>query len=72
MAEQTRERLGDYHYSILNLLAKHPEGIHANDVMAQLESLLPSTEYEKGSYATGGIRRPNIVRFSTIGLVKAG
>lgn len=72
MAEQTRERLGEYQYSILNLLLKHPEGVHANEVISQLEAILPSTEYEKGSYETGGIRRPKIVRFSTIGLVKAG
>lgn len=54
MAEQTRERLGEYQFSILNLLLKHPEGIHANEVISQLEAIIPSTEYEQGSYETGG------------------
>jgi restriction system protein len=72
MAEQTRERLAQYQFNVLNLLAKSPEGLHANDVISQLDSVMPATDFELGSYATGGIRRPKIIRFTTIGLVKAG
>lgn len=72
MAEQTRERLAQYQASVMNILNKSPEGIHVNQVLAELDKELPPTEYEQGTYATGGVRRPKIAKFATIGLVKAG
>jgi restriction system protein len=44
-----------------------------NDVIDALEQMIPSNEHEKGIYeSSGALRRPRIVRFATIGLVKAG
>ncbi len=72
MAEQTRERLAQYEISILKILLKVPDGIHVNEVLKALNEVLPATDFELGTYASGGIRRPKIARFATIGLVKAG
>jgi len=48
--------------------------MHARDVLPAVETRLPLTEYEKGEYpSTPGARRfDKIVRFCTIGPVKAG
>jgi restriction system protein len=73
MAQITRERTASIQKGILEILSRRSEPIHVNQVLEELETILPSNEYEQGTYeTTGGIRRPKIVRFSTIGLVKAG
>ena len=73
MPQLTTERRASFQRGILEILSKSAEPIHVNQVIEELENLIPSNDYEKGTYeTTGGVRRPKIVRFSTIGLVKAG
>jgi restriction system protein len=73
VAEVSKERFGLLHQKTLEVLSIHPEGLHVNKVVEELESLLPATPFEDGIYENSGLRRyPVIIRFSTIGLVKAG
>lgn len=74
MPEITRERAGELVRGVFGILLDTPEGLGAREVLARLERAVPPTEYEKSFYPN----RPNvrryekIVRFSTIGPVKAG
>lgn len=74
MAEITRRRSGELVRGVFRLLSAHPEGLAAKIVLEQLVGLVPPTDFEKTTYP----RRPDtrryekIVRFSTIGPVKAG
>ncbi len=59
---------------VFKLLLSHPEGLQAKSLLDKLPDIVPPTEFEKTTYP----RRPDvrryekIVRFSTIGPVKAG
>jgi|SRR5579884_1153971 restriction system protein len=74
MAEVKRRRSGELVRGVFKLLLAHPEGLPAKSVLEKLAELVPPTEFEKTTYP----RRPDvrryekIVRFSTIGPVKAG
>lgn len=73
MTETQKERWGRYKRFVLEILRDHPEGLHWKDLFAELDALLPANDFENGSYESSGKRRrPYIVRFSTIALVKAG
>lgn len=73
MAQITAERTASFKKGVLEILNRNIEPMHVNQVIDDLEKLIPSNEYEKGAYESSGvIRRPKIVRFATIGLVKAG
>jgi restriction system protein len=56
------------------VLAEHPDGLPANEVLRKVEQSLVATEFERSEYPNRpGVRRfEKIVRFSTIGPVKAG
>lgn len=74
MAEITRRRSGELMQGVFKLLLAHTEGLAAKLVLKKLAEIVPPTEFEKTTYP----RRPDvrryekIVRFSTIGPVKAG
>lgn len=74
MAEITRRRTGELVRGVFKLISDHPEGLPAKVVLEKLVETVPPTEFEKTTYP----RRPHfrryerIVRFSTIGPVKAG
>jgi restriction system protein len=59
---------------VFDILHSHPEGLQVKEVLARLQIIVPPTEFERTAYPS----RPNvrryekIVRFSTIGPVKAG
>jgi len=73
MAEIGKERWGQYKRNVLEILRDHPEGLHWKDLFAELDKIMPANEFENNSYESTGLRRrPYIVRFSTIALVKAG
>lgn len=74
MAEITRRRSGELLRGVFQILLDEPEGLPAKEVLQRLESLVPPTDYERAHYAkTPTARRfEKIVRFSTIGPVKAG
>ena len=73
MAEIGKERWGLYKKNVLEILRENPEGLHWKELFAELDNRLPPNEFENSAYESNGQRRrPYIVRFSTIALVKAG
>ena len=74
MPEITRERSGQLVRGVFSILLDQPEGMQARDVLRRLETLIPPTEFEAADYPNHpGVRRyEKIVRFHTIGPVKAG
>jgi restriction system protein len=73
MAEIGKERWGLYKKNVLEILSKHENGLHWKDLFAKLEEVMPANEFENSSYESNGQRRrPYIVRFATIAIVKAG
>lgn len=74
MAEITRRRSGELVRGVLEILAEHPEGLAARQVLAELEKRVPPTPFEHSEYPKNpGVRRfDKIVRFMTINAVKAG
>jgi restriction system protein len=59
---------------VLQVLAEHPDGLEARNVIAEVEHRLGLTDFEKSEYpTTPGVRRfDKILRFNTIPSVKAG
>ncbi|MGH7717422.1 MAG: restriction endonuclease [Gemmatimonadaceae bacterium] len=74
MAETTRERQGELVRAVFAVLLDQPEGMAAADVLADVERRVPPTPFENETYPKSPtVRRyPKIVRFATIGPVKAG
>ena len=74
MAEITRKRRGELIRGVFQILMKHAEGLPAKQVLERLESTVPPTDFERSTYPKRpDVRRyEKIVRFSTIGPVKAG
>jgi len=73
MAQIGKERWGQYKRNVLSILRDHPDGLHWKVLFAELDKIMPANEFENDSYESSGQRRrPYIVRFSTIALVKAG
>jgi restriction system protein len=74
MAEITRRRIGELVRTVFTILAQHPEGMRAKDLLGEVEKVTALTEYENSDYPRHpGIRRfEKIVRFATIAPVKAG
>ncbi|MDG1500628.1 MAG: restriction endonuclease [Planctomycetota bacterium] len=72
MANVTRERTGEFLRILFAILLDNPEGIQAKNALSQLQAKLVLSEYEAGSYESGGMRFHKIVRFATVDCVKAG
>lgn len=72
MAEVTRRRTGEHLRTLFQILMAYPEGMPARDALAELVSRVELTDYEAGSYESGGRRFEKIVRFATVDCVKAG
>ena len=74
MAEITRQRQGELVRGLFGILKQHPEGLPASETLRRLEELVPPTPFENSTYPKSpNVRRyEKIVRFSTIGPVKAG
>jgi restriction system protein len=74
VAEITRKRSGELVRGVFQILIRQPDAVPAKDVLRQLEVLVPPTEFEASTYPNRpSVRRyEKIVRFSTIGAVKAG
>lgn len=74
MAEITPRRTGELVRGVFELLLDSEDGQQASDVLRRLESRVPPTPFENTTY----LKHPNtrryekIVRFSSIGPVKAG
>jgi restriction system protein len=74
MAEITRRRTGELVRGVFKVLVDFPDGLSAKTVLERLPEVVPPTEFEQTHYPNRpDIRRyEKIVRFSTIGPVKAG
>jgi len=74
MPETTWRRSGELVRGVFGVLLEHPEGLQAKEVLASVEKRVPPTEFERSDYPNRpGVRRfEKIVRFATIGAVKAG
>jgi restriction system protein len=72
MPEITRRREGELLRKLFEILMATPDGMRAKDALASLADRVQLTPFEAGSYASGGQRFDKIVRFSTLGPVKAG
>lgn len=74
MAEITPRRQGELVRGVFSILKDAPEGLQAAEVLRQLAVAVPPTSFESSNYeSTPNVRRyEKIVRFSTIGPVKAG
>lgn len=74
MAEITKRRSGELVRGVFQILRDQPDGLQAKEVLRRLEETVPPTEFESSFYPKHpNIRRyEKIVRFSTIGAVKAG
>lgn len=68
----SRQRVAKLMHALFQILIEHPDGIQARDALALLEERQPATDYENGTYPSGGRRYEKTVRFSSVGLVKAG
>ena len=74
MAEITTKRRGELVRKVIEVLKDHPEGMQAKDVLEQVEKSIALTAFEQSTYPNNpNVRRfEKIVRFATIGPVKAG
>ena len=74
MAEITSKRRGELVRKVIEVLKDHPEGMQAKDVLEQVEKSIALTPFEQSTYPNNpNVRRfEKIVRFATIGPVKAG
>jgi restriction system protein len=72
MAEITRRRIGELLRKLFEILLAQPQGMQARDAITALKDQVTLTEYEKGTYESGGLRVDKFVRFATVDCVKAG
>jgi restriction system protein len=66
--------MGEILQSVFQVLVNHPDGLQVKEVTAEVEKILQLTGYEIAPYPNrlGSRRFDKIIRFSTIGAVKAG
>jgi restriction system protein len=74
MAEITRQRTGKFLRKVLEYLLNEENGLPVKQILERIGQDFELTEYEAGSYPSspGDHRYEKIIRFSSIGLVKAG
>lgn len=74
MSNITRRRSGELVRGVFRVLLDHPDGLQAREVLRRLVAQVPPTPFEETIYPTqpNTRRYEKIVRFSTIGAVKAG
>ncbi len=74
MANVTTRRRGEILRNLFQILEQQDEGLQAKDAIAQLESMMELTDFEKSRFPNNPdlVRFPKIVRFATIASVKAG
>ncbi len=74
MAEITARRVGELERGVFKILLNEREGLPAHEVLQRMEKVVPPTAFEMSDYPNHpGIRRfEKMIRFATIGPVKAG
>jgi restriction system protein len=68
----TRRRSGELLRKLFEVLMKSPEGKPAAAALEELARSVQLTEYDAGTYASGGRRFEKNVRFDTVECVRAG
>lgn len=68
----TRERTGYLLQELFKVLEPNSDGIQARNAIETLVGKIDLTEHEKGEYENGGRRFDKILRFATLGPMKAG
>jgi restriction system protein len=74
MAKVSTARADELLRGTFQVLMDEPDGLQAKTVLQRLEKVVPPTDFENSCYPNNpGVRRwDKIVRFNTIGSVKAG
>lgn len=74
MSNMSRKRMGELQRGVFTILQDQPDGIPAKEIISRMAKVVPPTEFEKSDYPKHpGIQRfGKIIRFATIGPVKAG
>src|ERR1700683_1022786 len=74
MSNVSRLRIGELQRGVFKILLEQPEGLAAKEIIKRMEQVVPPTEFEKADYPKNpGIQRfGKVIRFATIGPVKAG
>lgn len=74
MSNIPRRRVGELQRGVFTILLDHPEGLSAKEIISRMGQIVPPTEFEKSDYPKhpGTQRFGKIIRFATIGPVKAG
>lgn len=68
----TRERNGQILQELFKVLSSRPDGVQAHEAIESVARKLGLTDHEKGEYESGARRFDKILRFATVGTVKAG
>lgn len=71
MPNVTRKRTGEFLRTLFSILKDHSDGLAAREALAAVASKHALTEYEKGTYPSGGQRFEKILRWATVDCVKA-
>lgn len=72
MTDISWKRNGELVQELFDVLHDHPDGLQAAQAIQAVAARVKLTEYESGHYKDGTRRFDKIVRFATIGPVKAG
>jgi restriction system protein len=74
VAEITIKRQGEILQTLFRVLEPETEGLQAKDAIAQVESRVQLTDYERETFPNNPdvVRFPKVLRFTTISSVKAG
>jgi restriction system protein len=74
MSNISSRRAGELQRGVFKILLDHPEGLPAKEIIGRMSQIVPPTDFEKSDYPKHpGIQRyGKMIRFATIGPVKAG
>ena len=74
MSNITGRRPGELQRGVFKILLEYPEGLPAKEIISRMPQVVPPTDFEKSDYPKHpGIQRyGKMIRFATIGPVKAG
>lgn len=74
MSNISGRRVGELQRGVFKILLDHPDGLPAKEIIVRMATVVPPTEFEKSDYPKHpGIQRyGKMIRFATIGPVKAG
>ena len=74
MTNISRHRVGELQRGVFKILLDHPEGLPAKEIISRMGQVVPPTDFERSDYPKHpGIQRyGKMIRFATIGPVKAG